>query len=139
MGVQNQVPQSGPKKISDAKNRAGLEGPRRPGAKKMLEVSQECAPDCPVARTADIIGGKWTTLIIRDLLSGTKRYSQLQRSLEGISPRMLAMRLSMLEEHGLIGKRIYPTVPPKTEYSLTAKGRTLEPVIAAMAAFGMTL
>ena len=79
------------------------------------------------------------TLIVRDLLSGTKRYSALQRSLAGISPRMLAARLAMLEEAGLITKTIYPTVPPKTEYSLTEKGRQVEPVIAAMAAFGATL
>lgn len=103
------------------------------------EIDVTCQTGCPVARAAEIIGGKWTTLIVRDLLSGTKRYSELQRSLEGVSPRMLAARLAMLEERGLVAKRIYPTVPPKTDYTLTAKGKTLEPVIAAMAAFGSGL
>ena len=98
-----------------------------------------CNDECPVSRASDVFSGKWTTLIVRDLLSGRKRYSQLQRSLSGISPRMLAARLSMLEEAGLITKTIYPTVPPKTEYELTATGRRIEPVILAMAAFGAGL
>lgn len=98
-----------------------------------------CSDECPVSRASDVLSGKWTTLIVRDLLSGRKRYSQLQRSLSGISPRMLAARLSMLEEAGLITKTIYPTVPPKTEYELTAAGRRIEPVILAMAAFGAGL
>ncbi|MCB1517907.1 MAG: helix-turn-helix transcriptional regulator [Hyphomicrobiaceae bacterium] len=102
----------------------------------MLKLEDDCETDCPVARTAEIISGKWTTLIVRDLLSGTKRYSQLQRSLAGISPRMLAERLNMLVDQGLVDKTIFPTVPPKTEYTLTARGWALEPVIAAMAAFG---
>jgi len=101
--------------------------------------AQDCGPDCPVARAHDVLGGKWTTLIFRDLLSGTKRYSELRKSLDGISPRMLAARLRMLEENGLIHKRIYPTVPPKTEYSLTTLGRSMGPVISAMAVFGATL
>lgn len=98
-----------------------------------------CDADCPVARAARILDGKWTTLIFRDLLGGTRRYSELQRSLAGISPRMLATRLAMLESAGLISKKIYPTVPPRTEYSVTESGRAVEPVIAAMAAFGRRL
>ena len=104
--------------------------------KQSLPLEQECGPECPVARAHEILGGKWTTLIFRDLLSGKKRYSELRRSLDGISPRMLAERLKMLESHGLIAKKIYPTVPPKTEYSLTTRGQGMGPVIAAMAAFG---
>lgn len=98
-----------------------------------------CDDECPVAKASEILSGKWTTLIVRDLLSGKKRYSELQRSLLGISPRMLAARLSMLEQAGLITKTIYPTVPPKTEYELTEAGRRIEPVIAAMADFGAGL
>lgn len=98
-----------------------------------------CGPACPVARANQILGGKWTTLVLRDLLTGTKRYSELQRSLVGISPRMLADRLSLLEAEGLIAKTIYPVVPPKTEYSLTTKGRAILPVIEAMAQFGRVL
>lgn len=86
-----------------------------------------------------MISGKWTTLIFRDLLPGKKRYSELARSLPGISPRMLAARLDMLCNAGLVAKTIYPTVPPKTEYALTEEGRRIEPVIAAMAEFGAGL
>ena len=99
----------------------------------------DCTPDCPVRRASDVLGGKWTTLIFRDLLGGTKRYSDLQHSLAGISPRILAERLRMLEAEGLVSRRIYPTIPPKTEYSLTEAGRAAEPVIRALAAFGETL
>ncbi len=101
-----------------------------------MKNNEICDDKCPVLRASEVLGGKWTTLIVRDLLPGKKRYSQLQRSLGGISPRMLAARLRMLERAGLISKTIYPTVPPKTEYALTGEGRRIEPVIAAMAVFG---
>ena len=102
-------------------------------------LSAICGPDCPVARANAILGGKWTTLVLRDLMSGTRRYSELQRSLTGISPRMLADRLALLEAEGLIHKTIYPVVPPKTEYALTPRGREVIPVIEAMATFGRAL
>lgn len=98
-----------------------------------------CDDQCPVARTARLIDGKWTTLIVRDLLGGPKRYSQLQHSLGGISPKVLAARLKFMEHEGLISKTIYPVVPPHTEYRLTERGTALHGVIAAMAAFGGTL
>ncbi|MBV6648947.1 MAG: helix-turn-helix transcriptional regulator [Hoeflea sp.] len=104
-----------------------------------MKTNDICDEDCPVAKASEVLSGKWTTLIVRDLLSGKKRYSELQRSLSGISPRMLAARLSMLEDAGLVTKTIYPTVPPKTEYELTAEGRRIEPVIVAMASFGTGL
>ncbi|VVT04782.1 helix-turn-helix domain-containing protein [Hoeflea sp. EC-HK425] len=104
-----------------------------------MKTDDICDEDCPVAKASEVLSGKWTTLIVRDLLSGKKRYSELQRSLSGISPRMLAARLSMLEDAGLVTKTIYPTVPPKTEYELTAEGRRIEPVIVAMASFGTGL
>lgn len=104
-----------------------------------MQSPSACDPDCPVARAAEVLDGKWTTLIFRDLQQGTRRYSELQRSLRGISPRMLAQRLAMLEAEGLVSKRIYPTVPPKTEYSLTALAAAVTPVIEAMAAFGGAL
>ncbi|MBI3563033.1 MAG: helix-turn-helix transcriptional regulator [Gammaproteobacteria bacterium] len=87
-------------------------------------------------KTAGILDGKWTTLIVRDLLPGKQRYSELLKSLQGISPKMLAARLSFLEARGIISKKMYPVVPPKTEYQLTPLGRGLSEVIAAMAAFG---
>lgn len=95
-----------------------------------------CDQACPVARTARLIEGKWTTRIVRDLLTGKKRYSELARSLAGISPKMLAERLRFLEDEGLIEKTIYPVVPPHTEYCLTKRGLKLRSVIAAMARFG---
>jgi len=95
-----------------------------------------CAVDCPVERAARILDGRWTTRIVRDLLPGRRRYSELLRSLSGISPKVLAERLRFLEEQGMITKTIYPEVPPRTEYTLTPGGRRLAPVIEAMAAFG---
>ena len=105
----------------------------------MFDPNAECLVDCPVAEAASVLDGKWTTLIFRELLGGTKRYSALQRAIVGISPRMLAMRLGDLEARGMVDKTIYPTVPPKTEYTLTPLGRAVEPVIAAMAQFGAQL
>lgn len=104
-----------------------------------MDQPDACDASCPVARTAGIISGKWTTLIIRDLLGGSRRYSELQRSLGNVSPRMLAMRLAELEEAGLITKTITPSVPPRTDYALTERGLRLRPVIAAMAEFGASL
>ncbi len=95
-----------------------------------------CDAGCPVRKTADILDGKWTTLIVRELLSGVKRFSELQRGVGGISPKMLTARLKMLEAEGLVSKEIFPVIPPKTEYRLTALGRELEQVILAMANFG---
>lgn len=98
-----------------------------------------CAADCPVRKTASIIEGKWTTLIFRELLGGRRRYSELQRNLDGISPKVLAARLRFLAERGLIERSVYDTIPPTTEYALTDKGRKFEQVIRAMASFGELL
>jgi len=91
---------------------------------------------CPIARTAEIISGKWTLLIIRDLASGVKRFNQLERSLQGISPKTLSERLRSLEEEGIIVRRTFPEVPPRVEYSLTEKGYDLIGVIESMRGFG---
>jgi DNA-binding HxlR family transcriptional regulator len=91
---------------------------------------------CPVARTAEIVSGKWTLLIIRDLATGTKRFSELERSLHGISPKTLSERLSTLELEGMVRRRTYAEVPPKVEYTLTEKGQALEAVIESMREFG---
>lgn len=99
-------------------------------------AAEPCALDCPVARTARLIDGRWTTLIIRDLLGGTRRYSALLRSLTGISPKVLAARLRFLEDEGVLLKTTYPEVPPRTEYRLSEKGLRLVGVIQAMAAYG---
>jgi len=91
---------------------------------------------CPIARTAEIISGKWTLLIIRDLVSGVKRFNQLERSLHGISPKTLSERLRSLEEEGIIIRQTFAEVPPRVEYSLTEKGHDLVGVIESMRGFG---
>src|SRR5438034_7894020 len=91
---------------------------------------------CPVARTAEIISGKWTLLIIRDLVSGVKRFNQLERSLHGISPKTLSERLRSLEEEGVIVRQTFAEVPPRVEYSLTEKGYDLVDVIECMRCYG---
>jgi DNA-binding HxlR family transcriptional regulator len=91
---------------------------------------------CPVCATADIICGKWTILVIRDLAEGRTRFCELERSLEGISPRTLSLRLRALEEQGIVERHTYPEVPPRVEYSLTEKGRALHPLIEDMRRYG---
>jgi DNA-binding HxlR family transcriptional regulator len=91
---------------------------------------------CPVCRTAEIISGKWTLLVIRDLADGPKRFCELERSLSGISPRTLSLRLRCLEEHGVVERHTFPEVPPRVEYALTDKGEALVPLINDMRAYG---
>ncbi len=91
---------------------------------------------CPVAKTAEIIGNKWTPLIVRDLADGQKRFSELERSLRGISPKTLSERLKKLEEHHVINRECFAEVPPRVEYRLTDKGHALLPVIDSMREFG---
>jgi DNA-binding HxlR family transcriptional regulator len=91
---------------------------------------------CPVCRTADIVCGKWTLLIIRDLADGRSRFCELERSLAGISPRTLSLRLRALEEEAIVERRTYAEVPPRVEYALTEKGRALVPIIEDMRSYG---
>ncbi len=93
-------------------------------------------PECPVCRTAEVIGGKWTLLIIRDLADSSLRFCELERSLKGISPRTLSLRLRALEEEGIVERRTYPEVPPRVEYALTDKGTALVPLIEDMRTYG---
>jgi DNA-binding HxlR family transcriptional regulator len=93
-------------------------------------------PTCPVCRTADIVCGKWTLLLVRDLAEGRSRFCELERSLQGISPRTLSLRLRALEEEGIVERQTYAEVPPRVEYSLTAKGRALIPIIEGMRTYG---
>jgi DNA-binding HxlR family transcriptional regulator len=89
-----------------------------------------------VCRTAEIISGKWTLLIIRDLADSSLRFCELERSLEGISPRTLSLRLRALEEQGIVERRTFPEVPPRVTYQLTDKGRALVPLIEDMRSYG---
>jgi DNA-binding HxlR family transcriptional regulator len=91
---------------------------------------------CPVGCCAEIISGKWTLLIIRDLAEDRSRFCELERSLEGISPRTLSLRLRALEEEGVVERHTYPEVPPRVEYALTEKGQALVPLIADMREYG---
>jgi len=92
---------------------------------------------CPVCRTADIVCGKWTLLVIRDLAEGRSRFCELERSLHGISPRTLSLRLRALEEEGILERQTFPEVPPRVEYALTEKGMALVPLIEDMRAYGL--
>src|SRR4051795_605008 len=93
-------------------------------------------PDCPVCRTAEIVCGKWTLLIVRDLAEGRSRFCELERSLAGISPRTLSLRLRALEEEGIVHRRTFPEVPPRVEYQLTEKGFALMRLIEDMRRYG---
>ena len=91
---------------------------------------------CPVCKTAEIICGKWTLLLIRDLSEGMSRFCELERSLAGISPRTLSLRLRALEEEGIVERHTFPEVPPRVEYALTEKGRALVPIVDDMRSYG---
>ena len=93
-------------------------------------------PSCPVCRTADIVCAKWTLLIVRDLSEGRSRFCELERSLSGISPRTLSLRLRDLEQLGVVERQTFPEVPPRVEYALTDKGRALLPLIEDMRSYG---
>ena len=99
----------------------------------MLPVHDET---CAVACCADIIGTKWTALLVHDLSEGPRRFSQLEHSCAGISPRTLSERLRVLEDEGIVERRSYPESPPRVEYELTDKGASLLPIIDAMREFG---
>ncbi len=92
--------------------------------------------ECPVLATARIVSGKWTLLVLRDLAAGPCRFTKLERSLCGISPRTLSQRLRVLEEEGVIARQVYAEAPPRVEYRLTAKGRDLAPIVQAMRLYG---
>jgi DNA-binding HxlR family transcriptional regulator len=90
----------------------------------------------PVARSLDLLGDCWTLLVVRDLLRGRSRYSDILASLEGISPNLLSDRLKRLERHGVVERSFYSGHPPRAEYRLTEKGKALGPVIRAMFDWG---
>lgn len=105
-----------------------------------LDSRVEMAIDetCPVCRTAEIVCGKWTLLLIKELAEGSSRFSELERSLTGISPRTLSLRLRALEEEGIVVRHSFAEVPPRVEYVLTDKGSALVPLIEDMRAYGST-
>ncbi|MBD2691720.1 winged helix-turn-helix transcriptional regulator [Anabaena catenula] len=89
-------------------------------------------PTCEVESTIKVIGGRWKVLIIRELISGEKRFGELQRGLPGITQKMLTQQLREMEEDGIVHREIYAQIPPKVEYSLTPIGESLKPILYAM-------
>lgn len=93
-------------------------------------------PPCPVEVTLMLMGDKWKVLIVRDLLTGTKRFGELKKSLNGISQKVLTQHLRTMEKNGLVSRKVYAQVPPKVEYTLTDVGQSLKQVHDAMLAWG---
>lgn len=93
-------------------------------------------PACPVETTLMLISDRWKVLIIRDLLTGTKRFGELKRSIGSISQKVLTSKLRSMEETGLLSRKVYPEVPPRVEYTLTETGYSLKPILDAMVTWG---
>lgn len=91
---------------------------------------------CPVKHTLELIGNKWRVLIIKELLQGTRRFSQLQRSLGNVTQKVLTANLRAMEANGLVIRKVYAEVPPRVEYSLSSVGQTLKPILECMAFWG---
>ena len=101
-------------------------------------LTKDELPECPVATTVRLRGNKWKLLIIRDLLEGERRFGELKKSVSGISQKVLSENLRALESDGIISREVFAEVPPRVLYSLTDVGRSLLPVIDAMADWGET-
>lgn len=102
----------------------------------MMLQQNEKLPACPVEMTLMLMGDKWKVLIVRDLLTGTKRFGELKKSLNGISQKVLTQHLRIMEENGLVSRKVYAQIPPKVEYSLTDVGVSLKNVHDAMCQWG---
>lgn len=99
-------------------------------------IKRDELPACPVEVTLTLMDNRWKTLILRDLLTGTKRFSQLKKSLCGISQKVLTQNLRAMEANGIVSRKIFAEVPPRVEYSLTSTGRSLSPVLNILAQWG---
>lgn len=102
----------------------------------MLQEMSDALPACPVETTLTLISDKWKVLILRDLLMGTKRFGELKKSLDGVSPKVLISQLRQMEASGLLTRKVYAEVPPRVEYTLTELGYSLQPVLEAMRDWG---
>jgi DNA-binding HxlR family transcriptional regulator len=96
----------------------------------------DCNAGCPVEATLSLIGGKWKGVVLWHLLEGTLRFNEIRRRLPDVTQRMLTNQLRELEADGFIVRKVYPQVPPKVEYSLSERGRSLEPVLLALKSWG---
>ena len=99
-------------------------------------MDAQTLPACPVETTLTLISDKWKVLILRDLLTGAKRFGQLKKSLDGVSQKVLTAQLRQMEQNGLLTPTAYPEAPPRVEYALTELGYSLKPVLDAMADWG---
>jgi len=102
----------------------------------ILMLTKEELPECPVATTVQLIGSKWKLLIIQNLLGRPWRFNELRKALSGISQKVLTDSLRSMEADGIITRTIYPEVPPRVEYSLSAVGETMRPIIKSLEAWG---
>jgi len=104
----------------------------------LAENITECPTglECSIEKVMEVLGGKWTFLIIKHLFDGPLRFGELRKTLDGISPKTLSARLKELEEKEIVLRTAYLTVPPTVEYALTEKGNSLKPIIIAMKAWG---
>ena len=104
----------------------------------MKAITRQISPchECKMSKTLKVIGSKWTMLLLHNLFEGNNRFGQLQRSMKGISPKTLSLRLQELEHEGIISKKVFAEVPLHVEYFLTKKGKTLEDVFRAMDDWG---
>ena len=100
--------------------------------------TKEELPECPVATTVQLIGSKWKLLILRNLFQRPRRFNELKRSLEGISQKVLTDSLRSMEADGIIMRTVFPEVPPRVEYALTALGQSMRPIIKAMEDWGIS-
>lgn len=99
-------------------------------------IKKSDLPPCPVAVTVGLIGNKWKLLILRDLMTGVKRFGELRKGVSGISQKVLTENLREMEEYGILNRKVYAEVPPKVEYKLTQIGESLKPIINSMEEWG---
>ena len=106
----------------------------------MNEINKKAElPACPVETTLTLIGDKWKVLILRDLLTGTKRFGELKKSVGNVSQKVLTAQLRAMEESGLVHRQVYAEVPPRVEYTLTETGYSLKPILDSMVVWGHKL
>ena len=101
-----------------------------------MKTKAELLPECPVATTVQLIGNKWKLLILRNLLQRPWRFNELQKSLDGISQKVLTDSLRSMEADGIITRTVYPEVPPRVEYALSKLGESMRPILEAMETWG---
>lgn len=107
-----------------------------PAIKDLKEKKNSKKTACPITGTMTLLGGKWTLPVVYVLMSGTKRFKDLERSIEGINTRMLVKDLKHLEQNGIVSRTVFAEVPPRVEYSLTEKGQSLKPVLDELKDWG---